>query len=430
MTAVQPPGNDDVSGCKRLLLLSTTAAYETKLFLEAARQLDIPVALGTDRCHVLEDPWQDGAIPLRFEDPPASARLIVEHAQAHSIQAIVALGDRATRTAALACQALDIPHNPPAAVEACRNKFKAREMLQAADVWIPPFARFSINDDPRQCLAEVTFPCVLKPLSLSGSQGVIRADTPKQFVAAFERIAALLRQPEIQVVKEDTTDWLLVEAFIEGQELALEGLLDRGRLRVLALFDKPDPLNGPFFEETIYVTPSRLAAPTQAQVVDCTEQAARALTLYHGPIHAELRLTSAGPRVLEVAARSIGGLCSRVLRFRTGMSLAELILRHAWGLPIDPIVREDAAAGVMMIPIPQAGIFQGVEGLEEALKTTGVEDITITAKESHPILPLPEGSSYLGFIFARGPSPPAVEQALRSAHQRLQFRIASELPVL
>lgn len=422
-------GTHNLPGRKPLLLLSSTKGYETRLFLAAARKLDLPVVLGTDRCRVLDDPWDDNAIPLRFEDPEASARTLLEAVRAQPVQTIVPLGDRAVRTAALACQALGIPHNPPSAAAASRDKFKARTMLRAAGVEVPPFARFSIHEDPRRYLDGIGFPCVLKPLSLSASRGVIRADTPGQFVVAFERIAALLRCPEVQVHKEETTDWLLVEGFLPGREVALEGLLDRGCLRVLALFDKPDPLHGPFFEETLYVAPSREDAATQAEIVRTVERAARALTFFHGPIHAEVRLTPVGPRLVEVAARTIGGLCSRALRFRTGMSLPELILAHAYGLPIAPVVREDAAAGVMMIPIPHAGVYEGVEGKEQALQVAGIEEIAITAKEDHPIVPLPEGSSYLGFIFARSPAPETVEQALRQAHRRLRFRIRPCLPV-
>ena len=220
-----------------------------------------------------------------------------------------------------------------------------------------------------------------------------------------------------------------MEGFIEGREVALEGILDRGRLRLLALFDKPDPLDGPFFEETIYVTPSRLEQEVQAQILQATERAGRALGLVHGPIHAELRVNRAGPWVLELAARSIGGLCSRVLRFGTGISLEELIIRHAFGMDIGRFHREDLAAGVMMIPIPQAGIYRRVEGLEEALRTPGIEEITISAKEGQKILPLPEGSSYLGFIFARGSSPQQVEDALRQAHKGLRLEIAPSLDV-
>ncbi|MBI4466068.1 MAG: ATP-grasp domain-containing protein [Acidobacteria bacterium] len=414
----------------KLLLLSTTSSYETRLFVEAAERLSIPLLFGTDRCHRLDDPWQDGALPLRFEEPEASAGVIVEQSRTQSIQAIVPLGDRAVRTAALACQALGLSHNPPSAAEACRNKFIARQRLQAAGLWVPPFARFSIYEDPRPRLDEMPFPCVLKPLSLSASQGVIRANGPEEFLAAFERIARLLRQPDIQVLREETLGELLVEGFIPGPEFALEGLLDHGRLRVLVLFDKPDPLEGPYFEETLYVTPSRLPEAKQREIIGAVEAAAKALTLCHGPIHAEVRLPADGPRVLEVAARAIGGLCSRAVRFQTGISLPELILRHAWGLPIEPVVREDAAAGVMMIPIPQAGIFHGVEGLEEARQVPGIEDIAITAKPAHPIVPLPEGASYLGFIFARDSSSEAVERALREAHGRLRFRIGPELPVV
>jgi biotin carboxylase len=414
---------------KPLLLLASTKGYETRLFIDAARNLGIPIALGTDRCGSLDDPWNDRAIPLRFEDPEASARTILDFAREQPVQAIVPLGDHAVRTAALACRALDLPHNPPEAAEAARNKYKARQKLKTAGVAVPPFARFSLQDDPRRCAQQVAYPCVLKPLSLAASQGVIRADTPGQFLLAFERIRALMQRPEVQVHKEESTDWLLAEGFIPGREVAVEGLLDRGRLRVLALFDKPDPLDGPFFEETIYVTPSREDAARQAAIVTEVERAARALALFHGPIHAEVRLSPDGPRIVEVAARAIGGLCSRVLRFRTGLSLPELILAHACDLPVEPATPDDQAAGVMMIPIPTAGIYEGVDGLDAALQVPGIEDLTITAKEDHPILPRPEGASYLGFIFARGSAPDKVEHALRAAHQCLRFRITTRLPV-
>ena len=426
---VHSESNAGGASARRLLLLFSTTGYEADDFVAAARRLNVACVFGSDRCHVMEDPWQDGALPLLFEDPEGGARVILEYARSTPIQAIVAVGDRPTLTAALACQALGLPHNPPDAAEAARNKFKARQRFQAAGLPVPPFARFAIDQDPREAVRQVRFPCVLKPLALSASRGVIRADNPDEFAAAFRRIAALLRTPEIRVLREEAHDWILVEGFIEGREVALEGILDRGRLRLLALFDKPDPLDGPFFEETIYVTPSRLEQEVQAQILKATERAARALGLFHGPIHVELRVGSAGPWVLEVAARSIGGLCSRVLRFGTGISLEELIIRHAFGMDIGPFHLEDLAAGVMMIPIPRAGIYRRVEGLEEALRTPGIEEITISAKEGQKILPLPEGSSYLGFIFARGSSPQQVEDALRQAHKRLRLEIAPSLDV-
>ena len=411
------------------MLLAAVKGYELRLFLDAAKRLALPVRLGTDRCHVLDDPWRDGALALKFERPTEAAQRVLEFLQSNPAQAVVPLGDSATRTAALVCQALGLPYNSPEAVEACRDKFRTRQLMQAASLPVPWFAKFSIHDDPRRCLEQARFPCVVKPLALSASRGVIRADNAEEFVAAFERVAALLSRPEIQAHKDDVTDWLMAEGYLPGREFAVEALLDRGQMRVLALFDKPDPLEGPYFEETIYVTPSREDAAPQQEMIAAVEHAARALGLRHGPIHAELRLTPDGPRLLEVAARNIGGLCSLAVRFQTGFALPELILRHACGLPIESVAREDAAAGVMMIPIPQAGLYEGVDGVEEARAVPGIEDVRITAKEEHPLEPLPEGSSYLGFIFARARTPGEAEAALREAHRCLRFRISPRLPV-
>lgn len=423
----------------RLLLLCTTTGYQTQAFVEAARQLDLSIVFGTDRCHVLDDPWRDGALPLRFENPEESARQIVEYARSNPIHAIVALGDRPTPTAARACLALNLLHHPPEAADACRDKYRLHERLRVAGLKVPAFARFPLDSDPLEVvssgLRSVGFPCVLKPLALSASRGVIRADDSEQFVNAFERIQALLRTPDVQVMREDTSKFIQLEAYVDGEEIAVEGLVDCGRLKVLTIFEKPDPLVGPFFEETIYVTPSHLKPETQTTVIESLERAVRALGLYHGPLHTELRLNREGVWVLEVAARSIGGLCSRALRFRAPgrgdtISLEELIIRLAMGLDIEAIRREEAASGVMMIPIQEAGIFQDVEGVEDALKTSGVEEIRITARPTQKLVPLPEGSSYLGFIFARGPSSEFVEGALRQAHQKLRFVVARALPVI
>jgi biotin carboxylase len=278
-------------------------------------------------------------------------------------------------------------------------------------------------------------PCVLKPLALSASRGVIRADTAEEFVHAFERIRALLKSPEVGVLREDTSNFIQVETYIEGAEVALEAIVDRGRLRVLAIFDKPDPLNGPFFEETIYVTPSRHSTEIQRDIIRTLAMAVAALGLYHGPVHAEFRVNPGGVWVMEVAARSIGGLCSRALCFQIPLvdkevSLEELLIRLMLGLDVSRIYREDAASGVMMIPIPAAGFYQETQGVEEARAVGGIEDIVITAKESQKLVPLPEGSSYLGFIFARGASPEFVEDAMRQAQARLRFVINPALPVI
>jgi biotin carboxylase len=276
----------------------------------------------------------------------------------------------------------------------------------------------------------VPFPCVLKPLGLSASRGVIRADNPAGFRAAFERIRALLASPDVRRLRDEAAGWIQVESFIPGREFALEGIVTCGRMRVLAVFDKPDPLDGPYFEETIYVTPSRLDEPSYRALVAAAARAAAAVGLWHGPVHAEMRLNPEGVWMLDMAARPIGGLCARALRFHGGFSLEELILRHALGEDVSRLEREDQAAGVMMIPIPRAGVLEGVGNLDAALAVPGIESVEITAKCGEKLVPLPEGSSYLGFLFARAGTPEAVEAALRAAHGRLRFRITPTLPVV
>ena len=282
------------------------------------------------------------------------------------------------------------------------------------------------------------FPVVLKPVGLSGSRGVIRANDATEFEAAFARIAALLSRPQVRAARTGLDDVVLIEDYIDGQEFALEGVLTDGALRVLALFDKPDPLDGPCFEETIYVTPSRAPAAIQARIEAAVRDAARALGLTHGPVHAECRVTRDGEvYVLEAAARPIGGLCSRVLAFgtdpgapRQGEATLEIVLlEHAIGRSIERYVRDAAAAAVMMIPIPQRGIYKGVSGEEKARTVAGVTDIRMTAKAGQLLEPLPEAGSYLGFIFARGATADAAEHAVRSAHAHLEFAVARDLTV-
>ena len=292
----------------RLMLLFTTTGYEAREFVQAAQHLGVDTVLGSDRCHVLNDPWQDGALPLRFERPQEAAQHILDYARSQPLDAILPIGDTPVLTAALANHALGLQHNDPNAAAASRNKFLMRQLLRDAGLRVPWFACFPMQADPRILQHEVPYPCVLKPLALSASRGVMRANTPAEFVKAFWRLRALLETPEIRLKQDEAHDAILVESFIPGCEVALEGLLTAGRLQVLALFDKPDPLDGPFFEETLYITPSRLPPETQDTIIRCTEQAAHALGLVHGPLHAELRINQEGPWILEVAARAIGGL--------------------------------------------------------------------------------------------------------------------------
>jgi len=424
---------------RRLLLLVTTTGYQTGAFARAAKKLGLAVVFGSDRCHMLEDPWQDGALALRFEQPEESTRRVMEAARSNPICGVVAPGDCTPPVAARVSQALGLLYHPPEAADVCRDKYRLHERLRTCRVNVPAFVRYPLEVNANEIVAQgsppVGFPCVLKPLALSASRGVIRADTPGQFLQAFERIRALLRAPDVQVMRQRTSNFIQVESYIAGNEIAVEGLMDRGRLKVLAIFDKPDPLEGPFFEETIYVTPSRLKPEVQAAVLETLDRAVLALGLFHGPFHAELRINRKGIWVLEIAARPIGGLCSRALRFTTParpglISLEELIIRLALGEAVEAIERESTASGVMMIPIPHAGTFQGAEGIEAATATPGVEELLLTAKPGQKLVPLPESSSYLGFIFARGESPESVEQALRRAHAKLRFLIAPALPVL
>jgi biotin carboxylase len=256
---------------------------------------------------------------------------------------------------------------------------------------------------------------------------VIRANHGDEFIAAFERIRALLRSPDVLVARDRQNRYIQVESFIEGREFALEGLITGGHLQMLAIFDKPDPLDGPFFEETIYVTPSRASVATQQALIAAAGKAVAALGLSHGPVHAEMRWNRDGAWMLEAAARPIGGLCARALRFNGGTPLEEIIIRHALGENVSGARLDGPAAGVMMIPIPRAGIYQDVTGVERATDVPCIEEVIITAKQGQKLVPLPEGASYLGFIFARGSTPVAVENALREAHERLEFRIATSL---
>jgi biotin carboxylase len=336
---------------------------------------------------------------------------------------VVGVDDVTAAAAAAIAERLGLRASPPAAVAAARDKFQMRQCLAAAGVPVPRFRRIRLDENPVLAARGVAFPCVLKPLSLSASRGVIRANTTEQFVVAFKRIGVLLRRDDVSV-SGDAAQYLLAEAYVPGLEVALEGLLRGGTLNVLALFDKPDPLEGPYFEETIYVTPSRLPEAVQDAIRATTVAACAALGLTEGPVHAELRVNDDGPWVLEVAARSIGGLCSRTLRFGTGMTLEEIILRHALGWPIATLERERPAAGVMMVPIPRGGTLRAVHGVEEAKAVPHVEDVVISAHVGQEVVPLPEGWQYLGFVFARSRDPAEVEDALRIAHSRLRFEIS------
>ena len=406
----------------RLLLLVPTTSYRIGDFLAAAGRLGVAVAVGSNRRQVLER-YSDGrTVTLDFRRPDKGLGQIVDYAGRYPLAAVVGVDQETAVLAARAAAALGLAHNAPRSVAASTNKYHFRTTLAAAGLPSPGFALVARAHDPAAAARAARYPSVLKPLDLAASRGVIRVDDRAGFVAAFRRIGAILDGLDDELGAA-VADHILVEDYIPGVEVALEGLLVAGRLNVLALFDKPDPLEGPYFEETIYVTPSRLAAADQAAIVAATGAAVDALGLAEGPIHAELRLGPDGPVVIELAARSIGGLCARTLRFGTGIGLEDLILRHALGRPLPTLTRERQPAGVMMIPIAKSGRLAAVGGLDRARAVPGIEDVTITIPIGQRLVALPEGNRYLGFLFARAASPQAVEAALRLAHAELEFEI-------
>jgi len=405
-------------------VLLPQSSYRGDDLLAAAARVGVDLFVASDRCHVLAEQWTEGSLPLDFTDPDGAARSLAEAVRPRKPVAVLGTDDQTAVIAARAARLLGLLHDPPEAVEAARNKRLSRERLRNAGVPVP---RFQVVQLGGPIPDGVPFPCVVKPLVLSASRGVIRADGPAELQAALDRVGRLLRSPQVAVRRDAELTSVLVEEFLPGPEVAVEGLLTRGELTVLALFDKPDPLDGPYFEETLYVTPSRHPEELQQAVARATASAARALGLTHGPIHAELRLTGDGPRILEVAARSIGGLCGRALRFGVGVTLEELLLLHALGGP-PVLVRENAASGVLMLPIRRGGVLREVRGLAEARAVPGVTDVVVTAHADEELVPLPEGASYLGFAFARGETPAEVESALRRAGSFIEPLLDPKLP--
>ena len=407
----------------RVLLILPSATYRAPDFLAAARELGVTVTVASERRAAMSAAMGERALTLRLSDPAVAAEQIAERARETPFAAVVGVDDQGVMAAALGAERLGLSHNPPEAVARTRDKAAMRRAFAEAGVPQPRFAVLPAGADVAAVACEVGLPCVVKPLGLSGSRGVIRANDVEQACSTVERVRGIL-----DAAQESPEAPLLLESYLPGTEVALEGLLRGGRLEVLAVFDKPDPLEGPYFEETLYVTPPRLPADVLAEVEAVTARAAQALGLREGPVHAELRVDGERVCVLELAARSIGGLCSRALRFGAGVSLEQVILRHALGLRLEHVARESTASGVMMIPIPGAGVLRAVEGQQEARAVEGIRGLEITISRGRPVVPLPEGDRYLGFMFARAASADSVERSLRAAHARLRIRIEPHGP--
>ncbi|HTE51137.1 MAG TPA: ATP-grasp domain-containing protein [Kofleriaceae bacterium] len=406
---------------RRVLILAPTTSYQSEDIAAAARRLGIEPVLATDRCHVLADVWPAGALALDFRHPERAAEQALAGGEIHGV---VATDEKTALIAALVASRLGLPHASVAAARAAGNKARFREALRAAGLPQPDGAIVPAGADPGPAAERIGFPVVVKPLHLSASRGVMRADNRAELAARAERLARMLADPAVAAIDPDAAGHIMVEKFVPGPELAFEGMLSRGALHTLALFDKPDPLDGPFFAETIYVTPSHLSAREQADVVAAVARAAAAIGLDEGPVHAELRVPrDQPPVVLELAARSIGGLCGRVLRFGAGIALEEVIVAHAVGLDPGELGRAgERAGGVMMLPVHEPGVLAEVVGVDKARAIPGVRDLVITARIGDTMVPLPEGHSYAGFLFAGGDSREEVIASLRAGAARLRFR--------
>jgi biotin carboxylase len=421
MTPAGVPAVADGPAGPRVLLLVPARTYRAADFLLAATRMGLDLVIASD-----------GALPLGGRqvitvspaDPDASARRVL--ARAGTVSAVVAADTPMLMLAAAIAKQMGLPHNQAEAVRNATDKARQRQRWAAARIPQPRFAVIHAAAPSRairQVAETVGFPSVVKAVSLSASQGILRADDPAGAVAAAARIRRVLA-----AAGRPDREPLLVEEYLPGPELSIDGLLDGPSLTVTAIFDKPGTPGGPTFEETLLVTPSLLPGPVQAAAIDTAGQAARALGLTRGPVHAELRVDGRSgtprPAMLEMAARSIGGLCSRVLRFPGGMTLEELILASATGLPVPPAGHSPARpAGVYMLPVPRLGVLRCVEGRDSAAAVPGITGLTITAPVGRLVRPLPDGDRYLGFIFAEAATRREVEQALTTARDRLRVII-------
>lgn len=406
----------------RLLLIFPTNSYQSTSFMEAAAALGVEVVVACERAQALDAVVSGTTLTVNLQDLDESVATIKAFAKPNPLRAIVGVDDHTALLAAKASAALSLLGNPVHAVQAAGNKYTMRCVLQDAGLRTPRFSLRFADQDGGRCAASF-YPCVLKPIRLAASRGVIRADDDDEFNAAFTRICELLRRPSVAERSGKDANKILIEEFIPGKEVALEGLMVGGQLELLALFDKPDPLDGPFFAETMYVTPSRLRLGLQRELVAVAADGARALGLTEGPVHAELRHNDAGIWLVEIAARTIGGLCARTLHFGAHISLEEVVLRHALQMKVDTKRPEGGASGVTMLPVLKRGYLRGIEGLDAARLIPGVEDVVITIGPDTFAEPLPEGDRYLGFIFARGTNPEEVEASLRASYALLSVHI-------
>jgi biotin carboxylase len=399
-----------------LLLIAPETSYRIVPYLNAADDMGLEVWLAA---HGPAMPSSLRGIHIDLRALDVALETILCAVRAHEFDGVVATDDSTVELGARVCEALNLPHNPVSAATCSRRKDLARAALWHARLPVPAHRLLNLSCAFGPQLQGQHYPCVVKPVGFSASRGVIRADSEQALADACMRVQTMLGEAQ----DPEERKFLLVEDYIPGVEVAVEAILHRGELAILTIFDKPDPLEGPYFEETYYITPARLAPNLQSHIAKRVVQACAAYGLTEGPIHAELRLHKGEAWILEVASRTIGGQCARLLRYGTGHTLEELVIAQAVGRPLKPRTQQEAG-GVLMIPIPKAGILRRVEGVLAAMRVPFIEDIEISLREGYRLVPLPEGNRYLGFIFARAPSPDEAEQALRTAHACLNVVVA------
>lgn len=403
--------------------MAPPGSYRTHAYIQAGAKLGIEVVVASEGRHSVVPAYSQG-LQIDFHNLTKTLDLVCEEANRSAFSGVVATDDTTTELAAHIAQRLGLSHNEPSAVRIARRKDLARHRLSKHEMLVPQFWLIDLTRALHHQIHQVAYPCVAKPIALSASRGVIRTDSPQQLLAACGRIRALLSELE----DSEEGRYILVEEYIPGQECSIEGVLYCGSLQVLAIFDKPDSMEGPYFEETYYITPSRMPPQTQATMCHAIEQACAAYGLSEGPIHAECRVNPSGVWVLEIAARTIGGECAQVFKLGSDVGLEEVVLSHAAGTRLT-LKRDCDAAGMLMIPTPRAGVLRRVEGVSAAQRVLHIEEVSIALREGYVLVPWPEGASYLGFIFARARTPAEVESALRMAHDCLHVVVSPMLRV-
>jgi len=411
---------------QHLILIAPHGSYRTMRYLQAAARLNLAVIIVSEGEHSIVSEYAQG-LNVRFNQPQLALQTVIQETGQSEVVAVIGTDDSVIELASAVAQHFNLPHNDANAARLARRKDLARLALQVSEINIPAFQQIEINSilEPpsRQmdCLGNLQFPVVIKPLALSASRGVIRVNDEQQLISGLKRVKAILdRQSDLD---EQEKQQVLLEEYIHGDEIAVEGIVENGKCKLLTIFDKPDPLHGPFFEETLYITPTRLSQSAIDDVTQMLQAASVAYGIKTGPVHAEYRISNNSVYLIEMAARTIGGLCSDILEYGLGCTLEEIVLKQSTG---HSTVKQfsNTAAGVLMIPVPEKGILKRVEGLLEASKIEFIEDINIQLREGYELIPLPEGNSYLGFVFAKAPSFEQVEMALRKAQACLNVVVA------